>query len=304
MVGRRIVVVFTAVAGLSACSLFVSLDGLSTSSAVDSAPGGDAGPEASSDARPSTDGGFGSVGDGATSSAYAAAILADSPVGYWRFDDISGPTVRDEIGNAHPGTIYGGVQLGVPGAEGTAFTFDGNKGCIDVGPNFLFAAPAPFSVEVWVKPVDFAAYKFLVSTETNIPSGLRDGWSIAVASTGQASLEAWSSVTDASAFIIGAYSQNTPGSAPPLLLNTWTQIDTTYDGNGVGEIWFDGVLRDHATEPGGLRGDRGALSFGCRGATTPTPVGSFNGSIDEISIFDKVLTREQILAHKAAHLAK
>ncbi|MEO8878281.1 MAG: LamG domain-containing protein [Polyangiaceae bacterium] len=299
MRGRRFVVVFAA--GLSACSLFVSLDSLSTSSAVDGGDNDaspDGGSPSANDANATPDTSF-TAPDGAPLSPYVLAVLADSPVGYWRLNETSGTNVRDEIGDAHPGKLVGTVKLGEKGIDGNAASFDGNNSCIDVGPNFLFPAPAPFSVELWISAVSYANSPYFVTTEINIPSGLRDGWSIGLQNSGQAYIEGWNSETDASVFILGAYAQI--GGGGPVVLNTWTQLDTTYDGNGVAEIWVDGVLRNHATEPGGIR-NRGSLSFGCRGASTMAPIRPFTGLIDEISIYDKVLTKDRILAHKAARV--
>ena len=42
-----------------------------------------------------------------TAPGYAAEVLADSPVAYWRLSETSGSTVADETGNGHDGTVYG-----------------------------------------------------------------------------------------------------------------------------------------------------------------------------------------------------
>lgn len=48
--------------------------------------------------------------------AYANAVLADSPVAYWRLGESSGTSAADTSGNGNTGTYTGGVTLGVPGA--------------------------------------------------------------------------------------------------------------------------------------------------------------------------------------------
>ena len=52
----------------------------------------------------------------APSSVYRAAVLADSPLAYWRLGETSGTVAHDETGNGHDGTYVGGVTLGQPGA--------------------------------------------------------------------------------------------------------------------------------------------------------------------------------------------
>ena len=50
-----------------------------------------------------------------TPNAYRDAVLADSPVGYWRLAETTGAAV-DTAGNAAGGTYNGGMTRGVPGA--------------------------------------------------------------------------------------------------------------------------------------------------------------------------------------------
>ena len=47
---------------------------------------------------------------------YAAAILADHPVGYWPLDEDAGPKGDDASGNNNGGTYQGTPVFGVPGA--------------------------------------------------------------------------------------------------------------------------------------------------------------------------------------------
>ncbi len=47
---------------------------------------------------------------------YQAAILADSPGGYWRLGETSGTTAADSSANANDGTYLGPFALGAPGA--------------------------------------------------------------------------------------------------------------------------------------------------------------------------------------------
>lgn len=48
---------------------------------------------------------------------YDAAVLADSPVGFWKLADAAGPTAVDSSGNGNDGTAHGGVSF----AQGTPF---------------------------------------------------------------------------------------------------------------------------------------------------------------------------------------
>ena len=66
---------------------------------------------------------------GGGGASYAATVLADAPVGYWRLGEASGTSAADEIG-AHNGTYVGSPTLGVTGIPGsagnTAMTLNGS----------------------------------------------------------------------------------------------------------------------------------------------------------------------------------
>lgn len=51
-----------------------------------------------------------------TPSAYATAVLADSPAGYWRVGEGSGTVANDSATSPHNGTYTGTPTLGVAGA--------------------------------------------------------------------------------------------------------------------------------------------------------------------------------------------
>lgn len=83
---------------------------------------------------------------------YAAEVLADSPLAYWRLGEASGTTAADSTSNGRNGT-YNGPTLGVPGAIGdgnTAASFDGTNDNVTV-PSTGLDAGNVFSVEAWVK---------------------------------------------------------------------------------------------------------------------------------------------------------
>jgi hypothetical protein len=46
---------------------------------------------------------------------YRAAVMADTPSGYWRLDETSGTAAADASGNGNAGTYAGGVTLNEPG---------------------------------------------------------------------------------------------------------------------------------------------------------------------------------------------
>lgn len=102
-------------------------------------------------------GGTGTGGTGTGGGNYAAVVLADKPLGYWRLGEKSGTTAADSSGNGNDGVIKGTTALGEQGAltgdADTAYYFDGGASSyVDFGDTLDFSGKAPFTIEGWVYP--------------------------------------------------------------------------------------------------------------------------------------------------------
>jgi hypothetical protein len=80
---------------------------------------------------------------------YDTAVLADKPLSYWPLDETSGP-VRDVTGHTAASSVTS-ATLGVPGAAGTAASFNGTSQYVQVPYTSAMRLPASFSAEVWAK---------------------------------------------------------------------------------------------------------------------------------------------------------
>jgi hypothetical protein len=300
---RRLAIVLAALA--PACSLFVSVDGLSGGDTSNDG-GGTSDAPTSADANGASDSPLtGTDGSGVDSgNAYVAAVLGDSPIGYWRFEETTGTNVHDEMG-AHDGTFVGNTTRGVPGVAGNAATFDGETTCVSVGggSTFIFPNEAPFTVEAWVfTPTTRAPVGWVASSELLNPNPYpRYGWSLYVDSNGFGDGDGWNAdYPDSGSFIFGGYSFNSSGA--PITPQAWTQIVMSYATNGHVTISINGNPRDGSGSTAFLSTHAGSLSFGCRDAANASYL--YTGSLDEISIYDKTLSASQILAHYQAATSK
>ena len=80
----------------------------------------------------------------------------DSPVGYWRLDEPTGPLAKDASGNGNDGSYLGALTFGVPGvlpaSADTAVQFSETApGFVELGDKFGFFGTAAFSVEAWIR---------------------------------------------------------------------------------------------------------------------------------------------------------
>jgi hypothetical protein len=88
----------------------------------------------------------------ATSSPYAAAVLADGPVLYLPFDEDDGPVALDASGGGRDGTLAGGAERSTEVAfddAGRAMWFDGDDDRVTVPDDEAVRLNGDFSIEMW-----------------------------------------------------------------------------------------------------------------------------------------------------------
>lgn len=235
------------------------------------------------------EGGIPAGPDGAGgSSTYRAAVLADSPVGYWRLGDAAGSTTcHDETGHGHDGAVIGGVTLGARGAlandTDTAARFDGTSGTIDLGTTFTFTAGAPFSWEVWVKPsvLDASYRPFLSSMTFDNQGNPVDGSYMVAYSVGRQTFgfERYRGGTSVIAIDTG-----------DLQANAWTYIVATSDATGHGVVYVNGVPSSSDVNQGSVPAYAASTILGTL----------LRGELDEVAIYDHPLSAAAVAAHWSA----
>lgn len=215
---------------------------------------------------------------------YAATVLADGPIAYWRLDDTTWTTAKDFSGYGHDGTYQGGVTLGVQGAiaddPDTAVQFDGSSvGMLaNLPSNFEFAGKAAYSVEVWVKPASSPAGMGIVGKSAYArDAGGYSGWYIGY-STGD--------------YLDSLRNDDATGNAAPGP-GAFIHVVATYDGTNIA-VYVNG--QPFAT---GLSSTSLAATGAPFTAGSAADWGKFNGVLDEIAIYDKVLPPTRIAAHYA-----
>jgi Concanavalin A-like lectin/glucanases superfamily len=236
----------------------------------------------------SPEGGDASVSEGGGASAYRAAVLADSPVGYWRLGDPPGTTsCQPEDGLGSAGAVTGGVIFGVPGAlkndSNTAAQFDGTTGSIDVGAALTFTGTSPFSWEIWVRPavLDGNFRPFLGSMTFDNEGNPVDGtymvsYSVAMQNFGFERYNASNAV----------FALDSAG----LQVSVWTYIVGTSDAAGTGFVYMNGAPVISTGSTGAVPNYAADTIFGLR----------FKGDLDEVAIYDHALSAQSVLNHWSA----
>lgn len=275
-----------------ACSLTTSLDGLTNG--VDAMPldGGGNGDGATDalvgEAGAATDEDAGAAGnDAASGSLYAAVVLADDPLLYYRLGetDITKPAV-DSSKAARPAAFKGSVVCGLPGAiandPDTACRFDGSTTAVFVpsGPKFAGSPGPPYSLEAWAHPTHAPGPNgHVVAAVEQEPN---DGYSIFFFDDRAPRFERETPMgTD------GIVGPQISGTAFVHLVGTWE--GTTQ------RLYIDGALQQQGNSTKSFPGNTNSpFSIG---ANSNADTNRFVGEIDEVAVYDHVLTPARIKLH-------
>ena len=263
---------------LVACSLLVDSGGLS---------GGD--PPASADAASDGPGGDDAARardaseDGPAIHPYVQAVLADAPVLYYRLEETADGAVKDEAGN-YPATYLPGGTHAVPGVfpGSRALRLEGPGG-IDAGDVLDFVGVAAYTLEGWLLPEAYdESYRFIF--HRNNGEQPRQSYGIFLHSRDGITFERY--IDD----------ESRAASAPTPSVGTWHHIAGVYDG-AVLQLFIDGALAASRSDDRAAKMKLDILRVGYGGADLE---GTILGTLDELAIYDKALSRERIQAHVQA----
>jgi hypothetical protein len=225
---------------------------------------------------------------------YAAAILADGPVHYWRLEESSTaqPALDQGVPGGNNGMFIGGVSIGEPSVGallGSAARFDGVETAplgsrIDVG---SFHAGASVTIEAWVK-LDPSATKPLHT----VASRWDGSWSLDVINS-----------TKRGSFVV-RNDTNQLGSAQTaaaLVPGQWHHLVGVFAG-GVITVYLDGVAGASVNRGGTLRNagpspDRVLIGASRTGSTPGS--NNWTGHIDEVAVYGTALSPARIAQHYA-----
>jgi hypothetical protein len=256
---------------------------------------------------------------------YSSVVLAKGPVGYWRLGENAGPTASDASGNGYDGVYMGSPTFGQPGAisgdPDAAVGLNGpeSQDYVEIAdPDSAgFSQPTSgvgLTVEMWMRP---DALTFLGQTSEPYIHWLGK----CVSGSGQCewgmrfySHDAPTRPNRISAYIwnpeggegAGAYFQDN------LVPGQWMHIVAVFEPGdkdtdppaGV-HIYRDGVHRLGPPSPGTLYSTYGIVPvhgtlpvrLGTRDAATSgsAAVSYLTGGLDEVAIYPRVLTGDEIL---------
>lgn len=226
---------------------------------------------------------------------YQQSVLADNPVAYWSFDEPTSTTTATNL--ASTGAAYNGTYINVTREQsaafsslGTAASFNGSNSRVQVA-NFISTwLNGTASLEFWLK-----------TTQSGAP-----GWgvpSVTGRDQGGNPFDVFWGINDGGRVGIQRGNPNdellvTP---TPVNDNVWRHFVVTRDKpTGMMQVFVNGNSTPVATLNGQDNIDI-AVNYNLLGRNESSPAGSFLlGSLDEIAIYNYVLSGDQVSAHYQA----
>jgi len=213
------------------------------------------------------------------------ALAEEGLVGLWHFDEGRGTTVDDSSANYNDGTIHGATWT--EGKYGSALQFDGEGNYVDCGNDASLNITESITIEAWV---NFNGLKWVNSiVEKGAQPENKLYW-----------LYRWDDEKrNEWAFNFGNGETRESISYPSsVTVNTWYHIVATFD-KGEAKIYVNGEKKAEQTSSItslDTTGYNALIGAYCSYRST-SPGHFFNGTIDEVIIYNQALTAEEIHNH-------
>ncbi len=223
---------------------------------------------------------------------YEDVIQASEPVVYLRLGETSGARAADLSGNGHYGELVGATTRDPHGAvqhdtNGAIHLADG--GYVRVAAMTALTDTDELSLECWFHPDDVSAKHPILELHDGMHYGPHvwqfDAGDKIYANLVDSTRAAHSIMSDAGA----------------ITANEWHHVVATYDGAN-GALYLDGHRVGATGMTGPLLVD-GQLYVGHRPAVAMSAAQTFEGSIDEVAVYDHALSSATVARHAATGLA-
>lgn len=208
--------------------------------------------------------------------AYDTAVLADSPLVYWRFSETSGTTANDASGNGRSGTYANSPALGTASLIGDADTsVDLNTNQYISIANAAWQTQSNYTAEIVVQLDDISGYRSLMGRH-------------------MAGTAAWEVRADNGTLSFRTYNGSwSILNGPVLTAGTTYHIAVTQSG-ATKKIFLNGIVEATASHT------PQTTSAGLWvGATQNGPSGYVDGRLDEFAFYGTALSDDRVAAHMA-----
>ena len=185
----------------------------------------------------------------------------------------------NDIQGSNNGALQNGATFGT-GKVGQAFSFDGMDDFVDVQPNSNLDLRGALSIDAWVNPSNLSGDRGIV--EKTVGGGVNTQYSLY--------LQGGSVVFRL--IKVPGVQHATLVSDSLVPLNAWTHIAATWDGATM-KMFVNGVQQSRMFDlTGTINGGEGSTLIGKQGSN----INHFEGLIDELEIFNRALSSQEVSA--------
>ncbi len=212
-----------------------------------------------------------------------AQFYPEGMISYWKFEG-SGATAYDSV-DTNDGTLING-PVWTTGKVGRALDFDGVNDYVEIVDTNPSLNLGNITVSAWIFPRmpsgSGAAYHYIDKRTPGPPWNFEE-YTAYVRGNGQ--------------FEVGVITTGGlvyfPSSTGVVNMNEWSHVAFTWDG-GTLKVFHNGTLIGQTSGSGNIVSNSQPIILGTRADLTPY---FFDGLLDEVAIYNRALTEDEILLH-------
>jgi cysteine-rich repeat protein len=207
----------------------------------------------------------------------------EDTVGLWNMDEGSdntcsgGEDVCDSSGEGNHGTFYGNAAFTSSAKLGSyAVTFDGSGDYVNVGDSSSLDNLSVMTLEAWIYPVSISGANRVIVSKRGIDSIAPFHYYL----------------NSSNSTLCLRINTSAYCSANAISPNEWTYVVATYDNSSI-NLYLEGVENISHSYSAAIPSNDRVVQIGWREGSNEY----FNGTIDEVAIYNRVLTTKEIEAH-------
>jgi hypothetical protein len=207
-------------------------------------------------------------------------------VGYWPFNE----NANDESGNGNNGTVNGAtLTTDRFGNSNKAYSFDGVDDYVQIANNISLEPNSSISISAWVflDPSQTTNFPPIISKE----GGMSWGYTSYALIGGNAGLNQLGDIGLQVTTNNGGYQWT--GVTGASFLNQWVFVTGIYDGSNM-KIYHNGSLTSTTPKTGNIQYENYLLTIARSMANSTSIFSFFKGNIDDIGIWNRALTPQEI----------
>jgi len=209
-----------------------------------------------------------------------AVLNLSGLVGSWHFSEGTGNRTADSSGYGNDGTLtnfsFNADSNWTSGVEGYGLKFDGSDDYVDCGNDESLNITDEITIEAWVKISSLDKYHMIA---TKAPSDSSSGYELEISNTNKIR------------FLVGSYPDGDLIGNTILTTNTWYHIVGVYDETNL-IVYLNGVNDGNLTWTANPPSNNLNVYIGQRSDLNSNY--DFNGTIDEVRIYNRALSAEEI----------